>query len=265
MLCANRRTVIDPTSCRSQEAAIWGRAGVVVQPGTHDLFVATSNGPFDGRTDWGDSVLRLSRGAGRLERHYTPANQRVLETTDADLGSAAPALLSRTLLLQGGKDGRLRLLDVRRSLHGVTGAAGPRLGGEVQTLPLRGSGVLVSAIAVRRTRTSTLAFVGTEGATTAYRLRGGRLRLAWTKGFGATSPVLAGGLLWAYDPAGALRVLRADQRPRAAHAAGARRALEQPDRRRRARLPALRRRQRPPHRGDAQRLRPAVRWVGTGA
>ena len=129
--------MIDPSSCRSQEAAIWGRAGVVVQPGTHDLFVATSNGPFDGRTDWGDSVLRLSRGAGRLERHYTPANQRVLETTDADLGSAAPALLSRTLLLQGGKDGRLRLLDVRRSLHGVTGADGPRLGGEVQTLPLR--------------------------------------------------------------------------------------------------------------------------------
>ncbi len=208
VLCSDRRAVIDPSSCRSQEAAIWGRAGVVVQPGTHDLFVATSNGPFDGRTDWGDSVLRLSRGAGRLERHYTPANQRVLETTDADLGSAAPALLSRTLLLQGGKDGRLRLLDVRRSLHGVTGADGPRLGGEVQTLPLRGSGTLVSAIAVRRTRGSTLAFVGTEGATTAYRLRGARLRVAWSKRVGATSPVLAGGLLWAYDPAGALRVLR---------------------------------------------------------
>jgi len=69
-------------------------------------------------------------------RHYTPTDQQVLESTDADLGSTSPALLpspghgKRTrYLLQGGKDGKLRLLKVPNSLFGVTGSAGQKLGG----------------------------------------------------------------------------------------------------------------------------------------
>ena len=75
VLCANRRTVIDPTSCRSQEAAIWGRAGVVVQPGTHDQFVATSNGPFDGRTDWGTTLFALGSNVTFGGTHTTGCHQ----------------------------------------------------------------------------------------------------------------------------------------------------------------------------------------------
>ena len=35
-------------------------------PGTQWFSVATGNGPFDGKTNWGDSVLALSSDAARL-------------------------------------------------------------------------------------------------------------------------------------------------------------------------------------------------------
>ena len=213
-LCSHRRKIIEPSSCDAQESAIWGRAGAVVDPRTHRVYATSSNGPFDGVTNWGDSVLELSRGAGRLLRHYTPANQRDLESADADLGSTAPALLrppgSRRVryLLQGGKDGKLRLLSLSRSLHGAKGGAGRRLGGEVQTLPMPGDSNMFTAPAVLRTKSRTMAFVATGGATAAYRLSRGRLTRVWQNGSGGSSPVIAGGLVWVYDPGGALRVYR---------------------------------------------------------
>jgi len=121
-----------------------GRAGAVVDPRTHRVYATTGNGPFNGRTDWGDSVVELAPDDRRLLRHFTPTDQQELNASDADLGSTSPALLptpkggpgARYLLL-GGKDAKLRLLSLRSSLHGVTGEAGRRLGGEVQSLPRR--------------------------------------------------------------------------------------------------------------------------------
>lgn len=50
-------------------------------------------------------------------------------------------------------------------------------------------------------------FVAGEHGTGAYALIGGRLHLVWQNGIPGTSPVLAGGLLYIYDPsAGALNV-----------------------------------------------------------
>jgi hypothetical protein len=121
-----------------------GRAGAVVDPRTHRVYATTGNGPFNGRTDWGDSVVELAPDDRRLLRHFTPTDQQELNASDADLGSTSPALLptpkggpGARYLLQGGKDAKLRLLSLRSSLHGVTGEAGRRLGGEVQSLPRR--------------------------------------------------------------------------------------------------------------------------------
>ena len=212
-LCSNRRRIIAPSSCGASDSAIWGRGGAVVAPHTHRVYVATGNAPFNGSTNWGDSVLELSRGAARLRRHFTPAAQDQLNRTDADVGSASPALLpgggaAPSYLLQGGKDDTLRLLSLRRSLHGVHGAAGRRLGGEVQTLRQPGGQNLVSAPLVLRRRGRTEVVVATPGGTDAYALRGGRLHRLWSKAAGGTSPVVAGGLLYVYDPAGALNVYR---------------------------------------------------------
>jgi len=203
-LCSDRHALIRPSSCSESGSAIWARSGAVVLPGSGRLLVATGDGKWDGRRHWGDSVLMLSPNAARLLQNWTPSDQARLDSGDVDLGSTAPALVSSGLAAQSGKDAKLRLL----SLAHLNGTARPgRQGGELQTLAL-GDG-LFSAPAVWRSEGRTWLFTATGNSTRAWMLSEGRLRLAWQKPAAGTSPVVAGGLLYVYDPAGGgLRVRR---------------------------------------------------------
>jgi outer membrane protein assembly factor BamB len=204
-LCSERQGLLAPSSCPESGSAIWGRSGVVVAPSSGNLLVATGDGRFDGRHYWGDSVLMLSPTASRLLQNWTPTDQKALEEGDVDLGSTAPAVLSSRLAVQAGKDGKLRLLDLRR-LNG-RGSHGARTGGELQTVEL--ADPLFSAPTVWHQRGQTWVFVSTFSGTHAFRLVRGRLAEAWRKQAGGTTPVVAGGLLYLYDPdASGLNVYR---------------------------------------------------------
>ena len=187
-LCSNRHRIIQPSTCPASDSAIWGRSAPVVDPSTGDLLVATGNGPFDGKVNWGDSVLVLSANGKRLLEHWTPTNQAQLNQDDLDLGSTAPALLENGYFVQGGKDGLLRLLQLSR-LDGPT----PATGGELQTVPVPGATDLFSEPA---TWNGTWVFLATSSGTAAWVLRSGQLHEAWSNRFGGTSPVVAGGLLY---------------------------------------------------------------------
>jgi hypothetical protein len=200
-LCSDRSGIIVPSSCPSTESAIWGRAGAVVLPGSGDLLAATSNGPFDGVHDWGDSVVRLSPDGATLKAHWTPVEQQRYEADDVDVGSTSPAYLGSGLILQGGKDAKLHLLALD-GLHGVTGAEGRQLGGDLQVLDTPGAQEMFTAPAVWRSGARTLVFVATGGGTTAYAVSGRRLKPLWSAGAAGTSPIVAGGLLYVYDPTG---------------------------------------------------------------
>ncbi len=208
-LCSDRHRLIDPPgSCSASDSAIFGRSGAVIEPGTGRILVATGNAPFNGSTNWGDSVLELSPDAGRLLQNWTPRNQAQLNATDTDVGSTAPAVLPATsglrLAVQGGKQGVLDLLNLDR-LNGAGGASG-RTGGELQQLPTPGSSQLFSAPAVWTRGSRTLVFIADGAGTAAYLLHGGprpRLTIAAQNGTPGTSPVIAGGLLYVYDELGA--------------------------------------------------------------
>jgi outer membrane protein assembly factor BamB len=187
-LCSDRHALIVPRTCASSDSAIWSRNGAAVDPSNGTLVVATGNAPFNGRTDWGDSVLVLSPDASRLLRHWTPSDQARLNVTDADLGSTSPALLANGYAVQGGKDAKLRLLQLHR-LPGVNA----KTGGELQTVPTPGGVGLFSAPAIWK---GAWAFVATDAGTEAWRLRGGRLHAVWSNRNGGTSPVIAGNLLY---------------------------------------------------------------------
>ena len=187
-LCSNRHTLIVPRTCTSSDSAIWSRNGAAVDPANGTLVVATGNAPFDGKTDWGDSVLVLSSDASRLLRHWTPADHEHLNTSDLDLGSTSPAFLTGGLAVQGGKDGKLRLLDLHR-----LPAPGPRTGGELQTLPVPGGVDMFSEPAVWKGK---WVFVATDAGTEALLLRGGRLHPVWSNRNDGTSPVVVGNLLY---------------------------------------------------------------------
>ncbi len=211
-LCSNLSGLIDPPSrCHQSDAAVWARAGTVVEPGTGRILIATGNADFNGSTDWGDSVLELSP-ALRLLHNWTPSNQQHLNDSDSDLGSTEPALLTtggRRLAVQGGKAGVLDLLDLGR-LDGTAGPAGARTGGQLQSIASPGSGEVLTAPVVWAHGGRSYVFVADDQGTAAYAVHGGSrpgIRVAWQSARPGTSPVLAGGLLYVYDEVdGALEV-----------------------------------------------------------
>jgi outer membrane protein assembly factor BamB len=211
-LCSDQHTLIQPSTCPASDSAMFGRSGAVLEPGSGRILVATGNGPFNGHTNWGDSVLELAPDASHLLHNWTPTNEAELNANDIDLGSTFPALLPNRggppLAVQGGKDGILKLLNLDR-LDGISGPAGPRLGGQLQELPDPGSTDMFTTTAVWVHRGRTYAFVATSSGTADYALHSGkhpRLSVKWSNGNGGTSPVLAGGLLYVFNTGGRLDV-----------------------------------------------------------
>ena len=200
-LCSDRAGLIDPRTCPESGSAIWGRAGAVVDVTTGNIYVATGNGRWDGRTYWGDATVELSPDAARLVGSYTPVNTADLDRRDLDIGSTSPVLLAPGLLLQGGKDHDVRMLGIDRMR-----TASPPTGGELQTVATPSGNALFTAPAVWRTASDTWVFIADGGGTAGWLLRDGLLQQQWRTSNAGTSPVLAGGLLYVHDPSGGLRV-----------------------------------------------------------
>jgi len=202
-LCSNRSGLLNPSSCPASDSAIWARSGAVVDTTTGNIFVATGNAPWDGKTNWGDAVLELNSDATKLLGNYTPQNTAELNRTDADLGSTAPVPLGNGLIAQGGKDGKIRLLDWK-NMKGTT----PHKGGEKQIVSTPSGTDLFTAPAVMHTDSTTWMFAADNGGTAAWTLKGGQLHQAWKNSNGGTSPIVAGGLLYVYDPHGGLYIYK---------------------------------------------------------
>ena len=200
-LCSDRAGLIAPSSCGESGAAMWARVGAVVDSASGDLLVATGDGLWDGRTNWGDAVIELDPSATRVVSNYTPLNTQSLETSDADLGSTGPVLLGGSLVLQSGKDAIVRVLD-RATLAGAAGHKGQ----EASTVATPSRSGVFGAPAVLRANGTTTVFVSDRGATAAWRLNGTSLQSLWQATNAGTSPVYAGGLLYVYDPSGVLVV-----------------------------------------------------------
>lgn len=140
--CSNISALLSTSGssyCANTGAGIWARPGVQIDPVTGNVFVATGNGNYNadsGGSNWGDSIIELKPNLSSVIDSYTPTDYSNMDSTDTDLGSTAPVILptqsgSNTpyMLVQGGKDGNLRLLN--RS--NLSGQGGPRhTGGELQ-------------------------------------------------------------------------------------------------------------------------------------
>jgi hypothetical protein len=203
-------------SCPGHRSAIWARPGVVYDSGTDRIYVATGNGSYNGNqggTNWSETVLALrpdGSGAGGVPLDsYTPAEFEALDGSDADLGSAAPAILPappgssvQHLALQTGKDGKLRLID----LANLSGQNGPgHLGGEIGAVidvPQGGGDVLPQpAVWVNPADGSTWVFVANGFGLAALKLvlgTGGVPALSpqWNTDSGGTSPLVANNVLY---------------------------------------------------------------------
>jgi len=215
----------DP-DCPAVQSAVWGRGGVVYDSDIDRILFATGNGSFDvpqGGHDWGDSVLALrpdATGNGALPLDsYTPANFAQLDQSDLDIGSTGPRVLppvpgSRVahLVVQSGKDGNLRLLDLDDlSGHGRPG----QVGGELQILPVPQGDEVLTAPAVwadPATGTPWIFVANDSGLSGIQVVAGGdgtpALTPVWTDSHGGTSPVVANGMV-IYAGGAGLRALSA--------------------------------------------------------
>jgi hypothetical protein len=193
-LCANRHAIISPPTCSASDSAILSRSGPVVLPGGHRVLIATGNAPWNGTTDFGDSLIELSLPNLRLIQAYTPTDQATLNSSDGDEGSGSPALLPGHLALIGGKDGLLRVLSLG-DLDGRRHRLPEQTGGQLQSLPTPGGAMLFSAPAVSHS----MVFVADGGGTAGYYVSHRRMHIAWSHTTHGTTPVLAGGLLFVYD------------------------------------------------------------------
>ncbi|HXT35078.1 MAG TPA: PQQ-binding-like beta-propeller repeat protein [Chloroflexota bacterium] len=222
-LCATiSRLIPEPEgspSCGHVQSGIWARAGTVVDtmsgsPTQGDIFTATGNGAYDGVNNWGDSVLRLTLAgtAMALKDAYTPNAFAMLDSQDLDLGSTTPILAPRQpgphpwLAVQGGKDNYLRVLN-RADLSGRGGLG--HTSGELSALAIPQGGQMPTAgIAWADSSGKTWIFYTTDKGIGALRLTisNGRptLQLAWVHYDTYSSPLLAGGVLYAAE-SGALR------------------------------------------------------------
>lgn len=200
-LCSNRHELMEPSNCPESGSAIWGRAGAVIDTTTGNIFVATGNAKWDGTIYWGDATLELDSSGSHLIGNYTPTNTQYLSITDADVGSTSPVLLGDGYVAQGGKDGKIRLLTLQ-----LLRGSEPHSGGELQSVSTPSGADLFTAPAVLHAGHTTWMFVADGRGTEAWTLRDGRLHSVWHNDTGGTSPVIAGGLLYVYDPGGGLYV-----------------------------------------------------------
>jgi outer membrane protein assembly factor BamB len=210
-LCSDRHELMDPKSCSESDAAIWGRAGAVIDSATGTIYVATGNAKWDGKSNWGDATIALNQTATAMVGNYTPSNTDELNRTDADLGSTSPVLLGGGYVVQGGKDGKIRLLDSRTML-----GAGAHKGDELQIVSTPSGSPLFTAPAVLHHGSMTSMYVADGGGTEAWVLTDGKLHSMWKNSTPGTSPVVAGGLLYVYNPNGGLFVYKRDSGERVA-------------------------------------------------
>jgi outer membrane protein assembly factor BamB len=194
-LCSDRAELMDPTTCEQNQSAIWGRAGIVHDPATGNLLFATGNGPYDGKTAWGDTLIMLDPTASKMLGNWTTTNNEELNRRDLDMGSTTPALLGDGYMVQGGKDAKLRLL----SMDIIKGAQ-PNQGKELQILDVPGKQQMLTAPATAKIDGKTYLFVSTpRGGTAAWTFADRKLTEAWSSPTGGNTPFYAGGMLFIYS------------------------------------------------------------------
>jgi hypothetical protein len=103
------------TTANGKGGGIW-QSGFGPTANADGVFVVSGNGSFDSSgagAMTGLSVIRLTQSGGTLQMadFWTPSNANALNLQDSDYTTAAILLPQPNVLLMGGKDGNLNLLD----------------------------------------------------------------------------------------------------------------------------------------------------------
>ena len=189
-----KRVGIFAVTADAYAGGIWqgGRAPTIDAAG--NAYFATGNGNWDGIGNFGDSLLKfsISTSGMTLLNYFTPSNEAILSGSDWDLsGSGFTELPGTTLLLGGGKEGVLYLLDENN-----LGKKNPTDAQVVQKIHVNGGHVMGGPVYWNAPVVGPLVYNWSEDdVLIAYRFTGGRLTATpYAKGV-ARSPGHPGGSL----------------------------------------------------------------------
>jgi hypothetical protein len=107
---------------------VWMGGGGPAQDSNGYIYITTGNGPWDGQTAWGDSIIKFSNdGKLTMVDYFTPDDYHYMNCHDADLASGGLLLIpGSSQALAGGKTGVLYLVNqsnLGQESQGDTGAA----------------------------------------------------------------------------------------------------------------------------------------------
>ncbi len=194
----------------------WQGGGAPAIDSAGNIYLITGNGTFNaGTATYGDSFLKISTSnALSLTSYFTPFDEAMLNSIDADLGSGASIVLPDSvgstnhprLLVGGGKGGKIYLLD-RDNLGGFN-ASGDTQIVQVITNALGSSYGANGSYSTPAFFNNTLYYIGSQVVPKAFRFSNGLLltnpvsQASTDLGhFGSTPTITANGtnnaILWA--------------------------------------------------------------------
>ena len=100
------------------EGGVWQAGSGFVVDSSGNIYGISGNGDFDGSSNFGMSVFKLSSSGLKLLDYFAPSSEAAWSGQDLDLGSAGPLAIPGTnYLVAGGKEGILYLLNENNLGH----------------------------------------------------------------------------------------------------------------------------------------------------
>lgn len=98
-------------------AGIWQGGNGAAADSAGNVYWVTGNGTWDGANNFSETIIKANATLAMLDWH-TPTDAKTLDDEDNDLTSSGPLLIpGKSLLVTGGKDGYLRLINTANMGH----------------------------------------------------------------------------------------------------------------------------------------------------
>lgn len=115
----NASTKLNGEGPYASAGGVWMGGGGPVADASGNVYITTGNGPWDGQTAFGDSILKFgptpvsgSNGTMQPIDYFTPSIYQYMNCQDSDLAAGGLMLVpGSTTLIAGGKTGTLYLVD----------------------------------------------------------------------------------------------------------------------------------------------------------
>lgn len=112
------------TSSFGGAGGVWMGGGGPAADSAGNVYITTGNGPWDGKAEWGDTVLKFNSTL-QIQDYFTPDGYGYMNCEDADLAAGGIMLIPGTsLAVAGGKTGKMYVVNTNNMGHHQANDAG---------------------------------------------------------------------------------------------------------------------------------------------